>query len=97
MFDDDESAAGLAPTGFALLGLNPRCGCPLALDMTASPCAVEEFGSRGLLLEYLPPSAAESAWQLATWPCHHHGSPITSTPLPAENYTPPTLRIVPRD
>jgi hypothetical protein len=83
--------------GFALLGLNPRCGCPLAVDMTASPDAAQEFTSRGLLLEYLPPSAAESAWESAEWPCPHHGVAVEMDrpPSGATAQSPaPVLRLV---
>jgi hypothetical protein len=82
MRNDIERGDDFGGEGFALLGLNPRCGCPLAVDMTASASAAEDFGSRGLLLEYLPHSSAASAWELAKWPCEHHGV-IDSTPLTA--------------
>ena len=86
-----------SPKGFALLGLNPRCGCPLAVDMTASPDAADEFVSRGLLLKYLPPSAAESAWDSAEWPCPHHGVAVESAHPSSEVaplQPPPILRLV---
>ena len=61
-------------TEFALLGRHPACGCPMALDMTASGNAQAEFLEKGLLLEFLSPAAAESAWSAAVWPCPHSAS-----------------------
>lgn len=58
-------------SGFALLGRNPTCGCPLAIDMGAGPEAQREFEERGLLLEFLPASAAANIWENSSWPCHH--------------------------
>jgi len=58
---------------FALIGRNPKCGCPLAIDMEASQEAQQDFMDRGLLLEIVPESMARDIWESATWPCVHSG------------------------
>lgn len=58
---------------FAIIGRNPRCGCPLAVDMSASADAQLEFLERGLLVEIVPETVAEEIWDGAVWPCSHHG------------------------
>lgn len=68
---NEEQDLEFGVAGFALLGRNPVCGCPLAIDMSASMEARVEFEQRGLLLEFLPPSAAESVWENSLWPCQH--------------------------
>jgi hypothetical protein len=68
-FQSNPNVFGLE--GFALLGRNPKCGCPLAIDLSASLEARVEFEQRGLLLEFLPPELASSVWEASQWPCHH--------------------------
>jgi hypothetical protein len=70
-YNQDDEFEEFGVTGFALLGRNPVCGCPLAIDMSASTEARVEFEERGLLLEFLTPSAAQAAWDNSFWPCHH--------------------------
>lgn len=57
---------------FAVIGRNPRCGCPLAIDMSASADAQLDFLERGLLVEIVPETVAEEIWDGADWPCSHH-------------------------
>jgi hypothetical protein len=86
----------------AVLGINPLCGCPLAIDMSASPSAVKDFENAGLLIQFLSPSAASRLWDEAEWPCKHKTSlsdSETSLPLGAEGgeeikNTIPFLRLV---
>ena len=68
-FQSNPNVFGLE--GFALLGRNPKCGCPLAIDLSASLEARAEFEQRGLLLEFLPSELASSIWEASQWPCHH--------------------------
>ncbi len=68
---DSGDDLGFGISGFALLGRNPACGCPLAIDMSASSEGRKEFEERGLLLEFLSPAAAQSAWDNSSWPCCH--------------------------
>lgn len=56
---------------FAIIGRNPRCGCPLAIDMDASAESQQDFLERGLLIEILPETVADQIWQNSTWPCPH--------------------------
>ncbi len=80
---------------FALLGLNPKCGCPLAIDLTATPLSASEFAERGMLLSYMHPTAALELWENASWPCLHAGSqPKCQLAEPPAPSTVPTLRIV---
>lgn len=58
-------------TTFALIGRNPKCGCPLAIDMEASPDAQQDFMDKGLLLEIVPEAMAADIWENAKWPCIH--------------------------
>jgi hypothetical protein len=70
-WDDGGDDLEFGTSGFALLGRNPACGCPLAIDMSASAEARKEFEERGLLLEFCSPQAASYAWENSSWPCHH--------------------------
>lgn len=70
-YGDNDESFEFGASGFALLGRNPACGCPLAIDMSASLEGRKEFEERGLLLEFLSPAAAQSAWDNSSWPCHH--------------------------
>jgi hypothetical protein len=56
---------------FALIGRNPHCGCPLAIDRNGDPEAAREFSERGLLLEYVAEARAVEMWNLASFPCPH--------------------------
>jgi hypothetical protein len=56
---------------FALIGRNPACGCPLAIDMNPTKSSQEEFEKRGLLLEFMAEDAAKYVWDNSSWPCHH--------------------------
>lgn len=83
--------------GFALVGRRPSCGCPMAIDMDASPSAIADFESRGLLLEFMSPSAAMSAWEGGSWPCPHRGelpAPADSSPGRLSASEPPSLSLV---
>jgi hypothetical protein len=55
----------------ALIGRHPDCGCAMALSMDASAVAQQEFEDKGLLLEFLPSSAALNVWEDSQWPCPH--------------------------
>lgn len=55
----------------ALIGRHPDCGCAMALSMDATAVAQQEFEEKGLLLEFLPSSAALSVWEDSQWPCPH--------------------------
>lgn len=68
----EHSEAGY-PDLFAVLGRNPKCGCPLAIDLEGSKEAQDEFLNRGLLVELTVPQVAEEEWQRATFPCRHWG------------------------
>lgn len=59
---------------FALLGRNPICGCPMAIDLSDTLEGRREFEQRGLLLEFCSPGAAMAAWDNASWPCIHSPS-----------------------
>lgn len=59
---------------FAIIGRNPLCGCPLAVDMSASADAQRDFLERGFLVEFVPETVAEEIWNGAVWPCPHHGN-----------------------
>lgn len=67
---------------FALLGRNPRCGCPLAIDIQGSPEAHDDFLRRGLLLEFLSPETAEALWSEARFPCKHSGRILREEVVP---------------
>jgi hypothetical protein len=56
---------------FALIGRNPVCGCPLAIDMNPSKQSQQELEDRGLLLEFMAADAAQYVWDNSSWPCHH--------------------------
>jgi len=66
--DSEDFRFGLT---MALIGRHPECGCPMALSMDADGDAQKEFENRGLLLEFLPASAAQSIWEDGQWPCPH--------------------------
>jgi hypothetical protein len=61
----------LTADSFALIGRNPKCGCPLAIDNTATADAVRDFEERGLLLEFVPEVCALEIWDRAQFPCPH--------------------------
>lgn len=66
--EDNDNSFGLT---FALIGRNPKCGCPLAIDMNPNKQSQEDFTQRGLLLEFMAAGAAQYVWDNSSWPCHH--------------------------
>jgi len=79
----------------AVLGLNPKCGCPMAIDMSSSSDAVRDFESSGLLIQFMPPSAAQEMWDKASWPCDHESLAPSQTASPNESLLPPpALRLM---
>jgi hypothetical protein len=56
---------------FALIGRNPVCGCPLAIDMNPTKESQDELLERGLLLEFMAADVAQGVWDNSFWPCHH--------------------------
>jgi hypothetical protein len=58
---------------FALIGRSPKCGCPMAIDNTASAEAQRDFEEHGLLLEFVPEAVAWGIWEKAQFPCPHNG------------------------
>jgi hypothetical protein len=68
---DSQSYNNVFGDTFVLIGRNPHCGCPLAIDMNPDQASQKEFLDRGLLLEFLSEGAAKEAWDSASWPCSH--------------------------
>lgn len=56
---------------FSVIGRNPVCGCPLAIDLNADHDAQQEFLKSGLLVEIVPETVALDIWSNASWPCRH--------------------------
>jgi hypothetical protein len=64
----------------SLIGRHPDCGCAMALSMDATAEAQQDFEKNGLLLEFLPASAALNIWGDSQWPCPHSHLRRTRSP-----------------